>query len=226
MYPNEPIQNISDPESLKKTGRGFLLIGIGLLLSWFPYIEYLGFFLVVIGLFFIVTTDRNFVVGRYRTFIWLSILIWVLSFLITLGISGLTMGSISQIVSENVTNSQKIIMLQSTFRFFLISSEFFVIFISLSYLLLPWKLSVKIEKFLLILSFALSVAIGIVIISILIPRFDSILVQLVNFDGNNLSGLNSVMSLRSSLQLLEALPLLLFAVTYFHVSRRMYEMGD
>lgn len=148
---------------------------------------------------------------RHGMLVGISIVVYLISFLIT---AGLTL-SFADTIMSGALNS--ISSFESTFMDYIIGVLVVRAFGGLAYVLLVLGIATSRARILLWVAFAASIAVGIAVVVIVTPLIDHAAVQLFTFHNNSFakSALNEI----TYLKLFDAIPNLTFAGAYYMICR-------
>ncbi|MHB1636779.1 MAG: hypothetical protein ACYCR7_01755 [Thermoplasmataceae archaeon] len=207
---------VSFTGDISNTITGFLLLGIGTLLLWIPYIQYLGILINLIGVILILLNKNSFE-SAHGTYVILSILIWILGFAVILG-------GVFAIASQMMSSSLSPTGLQSSFNGYLqeivLVSITGALITSVSYVLISLGLQDETGKLLLfvgLMAFIIvEIVIGVFLYSAL-PAFVSKATSSGTYNPTYLSQFQSNMQFYS---ILSVIPDAIFGIIYL----RLYAM--
>lgn len=194
---------------VSRTENGIEVMIAGLLLSWIPYILYLGYLLMFIGLI-LITLGRIPFRERHGIFVGAA---WVFFIAYVIGTIGLAVALVPSVAGIG----SSVPKFESLMSNFMIAAIAIGVLAGISQILLVIGLTKKYGALVLILGLASQIIISLYVYYIFIPLVD----QAVS--ANNLSRVRSIVSGNLSYQfrLLNAVPPIIFSIGYYLVRKRI-----
>lgn len=223
----EPFARVPVPQSYSgylpadkdrgRTDLGLTLLIIGFLLSWIPYVNYVGSVLALVGVLLVFLGRRAYGPEHHRFVVLGSVLVF-------LGVVGGFVASLSftaAIVDEattaGVTLAQIGSMIQGDLLGLIVASFVVGTLVRLGEILIVYRLSTRTARILLWTGFATGLLLGLATIWYLLPQIDTAISQATSGTQINLGPINRVENTSLVLSLSGVLPAVLFAWAYYLV---------
>ena len=207
-------------KKIDQTRTGLLLLVVGLLLSWIPYVQYIGWILELIGVIFVII-GRDAFGARHGQYVIFAVVIYSIGFIAEFMLGLLFAGTILSIAGHGVSSSSASATMTSAFESLLWGSLVITVLLGISTVMLVYLLEAANGRTLLWLAFAAQVAMGtagVIIVGPLISH--AIALAFASSPPNTAPRLNLDNEL-NSLRLLGAIPAVIFGFAYYLALKRI-----
>lgn len=213
----------SDP-SRGHTELGTLMFGIGTLISWIPYVQYIGYILLLIGFIFIFLGRHGFGNVHKRNVnlsLILFIITFVFEFILILWFAFSFANIILQYDQHRTALGPAIASIKNVFNTLLILTLVVAAIGGLTNILLTLELQPFGGKILLIVAFAISIGLSVAMLVLMKPVVSSTLTSVLT-NPNSLSGAASKLSAKIGLyKYLGAIPDVMFGAAFLMARQRI-----
>lgn len=200
-------------EDISNTITGLLLLAIGTAIAWVPIVKYLGLILNFVGVILIFLNRKEFN-SRHSTYVVLSIVIYVTSF-ITVFYSSSTTTVVGSYYSSGLAQKETLIMNQLKGE--IIAAVLSAIIGSIAYFFITIALQDALGKLLLACGLISSFIIELLMGSILYDSISTIVNNAFSGVTYNSAPIKSLINNLTVLSLLGIIPDILFAVAYLRL---------
>lgn len=208
-------EHYDQEKGISRTSTGIVLLIIGLVMSWIPYILYLGAFLSFVGAILVILGRDAFGGGHGRNVV-IALVLYIIATLAVLIAAAAFIGSLPSIIGSAAT-------IKGAFASYLIELIVFSGLASIAQVLLVYALSDSLGKKILIIAFILQIVVSVVVFAIV----NSSLSHAIDLfeSTNNASYISAVVNKINIYKLFNAIPAITFAVAYY-MARTRIEYGE
>ena len=212
-YPPGPVSyNVADRE---RTATGLLLLVIGFVLAWIPYIDFIGDILVLVGVILIILGRRGFGPDHQRNVV-VGGLLFFLTILVTVGlVVWFAAALFSQAGASGASLSSVGAALNSDLAVLFVGAAVIGVVGGLAQVIIPYALSDRETRILLWAGYLISIALSLVILWVLYPQIATAVNQATSGLTFNNAPIASLETTSTLLGLSKAIPSLLFAWAYW-----------
>jgi len=212
MPPPLPYSVAKDRE---RTVTGLLLLVIGFVLGWIPYVSIIGELIALIGLILVILGRRAYGPQHHR-YVVLGGVLFLLTILATVGlVIGFAAALLGQVSTTGSSVSINATGLQNDLYALFVGAAIIGVIGGLAQVVLVYALSDRTTRLLLWLGFATSTAISLIVVVILVPQVISAVNQATSgatFDSGPITSLEATSNL---LSVARVVPAVLFAWAYY-----------
>lgn len=194
----------------QRTSTGLTLLVIGLLLSWIPYIRYVGDLLILIGAIFVILGRAAFG-PKHELYVKLAIVLFIIALIAAVVVAL----DFAFSIFTDVNSAPKLV---GDFKNYMIGLIVVAVIGGSSYILLVYGISDSLGIKLLLMAFVLQIVITIVVFVVVMPTISS---AIYSMSSGNLKPLDSLSSKISDYGLLNVFPLLIYAFAYYRAKNNI-----
>ncbi|MHB8360475.1 MAG: hypothetical protein ACYDDC_01565, partial [Thermoplasmataceae archaeon] len=191
---------------------------IGTAISWIPIIEYLGIFINFIGLIYLFIGRKN-CLPSHETYLILSILLLILGEIIGIFVA-------NSFFSQNYSSFSSIQSLKATITSDFTSSIYSAfageLIIAIAFVLITFALQDRNGRFILLIGFLTNIIVNVIIADLFVSTMSQAISQAFSGNTFNDAPLKNTQGILTAYTLLEAIPLIIYAIAYY----RLYKMLD
>ena len=207
-------------KKIDQTRTGLLLLVVGLLLSWIPYIQYIGWILELIGVILVII-GRDAFGARHGQYVIYAVVIYSIGFIAEFMLGLLFAGTILSVTGPGVSASSASATMTSAFESLLWGSLVISVLLGISTVMLVYLLEAANGRTLLWLAFAAQVAMGTAGVIIVGPLISHAIALAFASSPPNTAPLLNLDNELTSLRLLGAIPAVIFAFAYYLAVKRI-----
>lgn len=205
-------EDTKDFTAIGRTQNGILLLAVSLILGPIPYLMYLGFVLGLVGAILVILGRKAF--GQHHSnLVKFSVGIWIVGI-----IAGIIVGSsygydVTSAVSANNSQAEVAQALSNAFNTLVIGLLISSAIAGLSQILITYALQTTPGRLLLFLGYAIGIALGVIVLSIISPQVNTAVSQAIL--TQDLTPLNDLRTQSQLLGLVGIIPAIISASAFY-----------
>jgi hypothetical protein len=205
----------------ERTLNGLLLIIIGLLLGWIPYVSFVGGLLAIVGIFFLFFGRHEFEWPHPRNVVYGAVL-YLISFILVIALAvWFVLAILAVAPAPGQPPSQIDPVFTSDFQTFLYGVLAAAVLVLFAEVLFVYALADEVTRYLLWSGIALQFAISTVIAVVVSSGISNAVQQATNGTSINTGPITALQGQEQILSLLNVFPALVLALAYYRTRERV-----
>ncbi|MCL5252663.1 MAG: zinc ribbon domain-containing protein [Candidatus Thermoplasmatota archaeon] len=197
---------------ITQTKNGLLLMIIGFLLQWIPVIQDIAALISLTGVIFVVL-GRNAFGRKHASYVVAAVIIYIVGFFSTIILAFSFASAISAAAYSSSSSSAASII--SAFNDLLWGSLIIAVVIGISVVMLPYQLESAGGRIFLWVTFAVQIALGVIIIAVIGPEISSAVRLTFSTSPPELLSMLNLENSLNNLRLLSVISSVMLAIAYY-----------